>query len=82
MAQMFENAVGGTGSSGNGIQLSVKLDNPKKWDAWKREVVGFANRDVSVYKTAQPCHFLCQRYLLRTKVLVRQKPLNTNTCDE
>ena len=31
--------------SGNGIQLSVKLDAPRKWDTWNREVKGFAIRD-------------------------------------
>lgn len=34
-----------TGTGGSGIQLSVKLDSLQKWDAWVREVHGFAMRD-------------------------------------
>ena len=43
---MFESAVGGTGSSGNGIQFSVELDNSKKWDGcMEARSVCFTNRD-------------------------------------
>lgn len=34
-----------TGSGANGVRLGVKLDSPKKWDAWVREVHGVARRD-------------------------------------
>ena len=34
-----------SGGSGSGTNITVKLNNPKKWDAWLREVHGIASRD-------------------------------------
>lgn len=59
-------------SGGSGIQFNVKLDAPRKWDDWNREVVGFAVRENVLGHVIRPANSTDENWYIPT----RPNPIN------